>query len=174
MALSRIILRATAIVAGVLGALLLLSWVAVTWFFGGFHINIAKQALAPTARALDELGVQKICDDGDAGYGANNEPWYTVYYRVEKDEPAARKAVFESAAQGGFLLHEIVPYAGDTEYISAAMSRAGQTNAPGAYRITINTRAETALQCRGSADLVKAPAGGAIYEIRFSSSMHTS
>jgi hypothetical protein len=102
--LGRVVKITGIVVGGVAAILVAVVWAAGYFLFGAFHDNKAQDAAAPITRVFSSLGAQQLCDDGDAGFGPDNDlPWYDAYYRVS-DEAVARKAIFSAAAASGHPL----------------------------------------------------------------------
>lgn len=75
---------------------------------GGFHGhgNDAESASKPLVSQIKQLGGNKICDNGDSGYGIDNtQPWYQVYYQIP-DNTNLTKEIKDAAMQDGYQLQE--------------------------------------------------------------------
>lgn len=68
---------------------------------GAFRPNVAKSAFGPIANALESAGAQRICDNGDAGYGPDNTaPWYDTTYLMPSTPQLTKRLIAISADQG--------------------------------------------------------------------------
>jgi len=98
--------KGLAVAGTVLGVLIT---VPMLWLFialGGFlqliHGNQAEKDFRPIANQMIRLGGQKICDNGDSGYGIDNSaPWYQIYYTVP-DTPDLTRKVESFIGQQGY------------------------------------------------------------------------
>ena len=81
---------------------------AVTSFFTAFGSgsskpNQAQNDLKPIIEQVEQLGGQKVCDQGDNGYSLDNTiPNYAVYYKVSDNQLLQR--LESTAEQQGFTL----------------------------------------------------------------------
>lgn len=91
------------------GILTIIPLVFFAWLFislGGFKDNQAETDFKPIARQITAMGGQKICSNGDDGYGIDNTvPWYQVYYSIP-DAPDLTTKVKGLAAEQGYNLSE--------------------------------------------------------------------
>ncbi len=84
--------------------------------------NHAEDAAKPLEAALVAKGAMKICSQGDAGRGPDNdEPWYTAYFESAKDKPQAETLINTVASDNGYRLVQGSPgtkgFLGDIAYI---------------------------------------------------------
>lgn len=105
--------KAIAIFGIVWGAIFTLPFIFFAWLFisfGGLKKNEAQTNLKPIMSKIEQLGGQKICKNGDSGYGIDNtKPWYQVYYQIP-NSPDLTENIIDMARQQGYELKENTAY----------------------------------------------------------------
>jgi hypothetical protein len=73
----------------------------LAYSLGAFRPNVAQSAFGPIANALESAGAQRICDNGDAGYGPDNTaPWYDTTYLMPSTPQLTNRLIAIGANQG--------------------------------------------------------------------------
>jgi hypothetical protein len=136
---------------------LFLLWLFI--IFGGFKSNGAQGAAKPFLVKVEQLGGKKICDNGDSGYGIdNNQPWYEVYYQIP-DSPGLTDEIKGIANQEGYHLvkdstaisqlqsQSDTALPGDDQFSSQADYLTGH-NGNKILTVAINRQTSVALNCK--------------------------
>ncbi len=136
---------------------------------GGFRDNVAHDAVSPLTASLVGVGGRLLCDQGDAGYGPDNrQPWYQATYSVPR-QATARLRFFNAAGQDGYRL---VPDVSVPHQTAERQYFTSDPNDPqlGGLGLVIERGSKSSQPCgAGGPQASGAPAGGAIYEISFTS-----
>lgn len=104
-------------ISGILiGAVWAIPFVFFAWMSfttGYLSLNRAERDIRPIASQITRLGGHKICDNGDPGFGAdNNSPWYEVYYLIPNNQSLTPQ-VNDIANRHGYQLQQ------NTDFITA-------------------------------------------------------
>lgn len=98
---------ALAVAGTVIGIAFTLPIIGVVWLLvslGWLKGNQAQKEFKPIGAAIQQAGGHKICDNGDTGYGIdNNVPWYEAYYSIP-DSDNLTSTVKNIAAEQGYKL----------------------------------------------------------------------
>lgn len=129
-----------AILGTVWGLVLSLPFLFFLWlfiYFGGFKGNGAQRAAKPFIVKIEQAGGKKICDNGDNGYGIdNNRPWYNVYYQMP-DSSGLTNKIKNFASQEGYHLGKDLEK--NTEDINQLLNQ-DETDLPGDEQL--NTKSD--------------------------------
>jgi hypothetical protein len=149
-------------------ALVLVAVVAVVgliWgsiaLFKGATANYAEEVAKPLENALIANGAVKKCSLGNAGRGPDNdEPWYTAYFEVARNDSQTEALISTVATDNGYKLTKAS--AGTKGYLGAVVY-IDDTSKLSAYPGYDNGKIALALALTNSGPLRSCPESGQIF-----------
>jgi hypothetical protein len=154
--------RKIAVFGTIWGLAFSLPFLYFSWFIvdisGGFHGNGAQSAAKPFLAKVEQAGGKKICENGDSGYGIdNNRPWYDAYYQIP-DSSSLTNKIKNFANQTGYSLgtdkqaisqlqqNSLYALPGDEQFNPSTDYLTGN-NGDKTLTVTINRRTSVTLNC---------------------------